>query len=119
MPTGFDEVDTDGQPGQPLGPGWRGEQLELVAVHGPPPGEHRFLHVGAVASGVSDGAGTTAGAAGVGEGAADGVPAVGVVAGIGIRVRFPPAARVLAERLSQQCANTGTVSRASTPYSRA
>ena len=99
VPTGFDEVDTDGQPGQPLGPGRRSEQLELVAVHGPPPGEHRFLHVGAVASGVSDGAGTTAGAAGVGEGAADGVPAVGVVAGIGIRVRFPPAARVLAERI--------------------
>ena len=81
--------------------------------------EHRFLHVGAVASGVSDGAGAAGGAPGVGEGAADGVPAVGVVAGIGIRVRFPPAARVLAERLSQQCANTGTVSRASTPYSRA
>ena len=56
--------------------------IELVAVHGPPPGEHRFLHVGAVASGVSDGAGTAAGPAGVGEGAADGVPAVGVVAGI-------------------------------------
>jgi len=68
-------------------------------VHGPPPGEHRFLHVGAVASGVSDGAGTTAGAAGVGEGAADDVPAVGVVAGVGIRVRFPPAARILAERI--------------------
>jgi hypothetical protein len=46
-------------------------------VHGPPPGEDRFLHVGAVASGVSDGAGAAAGAAGVGEGAADGVPAVG------------------------------------------
>ena len=73
--------------------------IELVAVHGPPTGEHRFLHVGAVAGGVSDGAGAAAGAAGVGEGAADGVPAVGVVAGVGIRVRFPPAARVLAERI--------------------
>ena len=104
---------------RPSGPGRRGEQLELVAVHGPPPGEHRFLHVGADASGVPDGAGTAAGAAGVGEGAADGVPAVGVVAGVGIRVRFPPAARVWQSGLSQECANTGTVSRASTPYSRA